>query len=75
MFVRNIIYMQLCVTAEMKYNQFQFSTLLFIIGYLGIILNVIFIFRLCVCCPSLECIGLSIYHNGHNCWGFSVFCT
>lgn len=33
MFVRNIIYMQLCVTAEMKYNQFQPSTLLFVIGY------------------------------------------
>lgn len=33
MFVRNIIYMQLCVTAEMKYNQFQPSTVLFIVGY------------------------------------------
>lgn len=25
--------MQLCVTAEMKYNQFQPSTMLFVIGY------------------------------------------
>lgn len=33
MFVRNIVYMQLCVTAEMKYNQFQPSTLLFVLGY------------------------------------------
>jgi len=33
MFVRNIIYMQLCVTAEMKYNQYQVSTLLFSVGY------------------------------------------
>jgi hypothetical protein len=33
MFVRNIIYMQLCVTAEMKYQQFQPSTVLFIVGY------------------------------------------
>ncbi len=33
MFVRNIIYMQLCVTAEMKYNQYQLSTMLFVIGY------------------------------------------
>lgn len=33
MFVRNIIYMQLCVTAEMKYNQFQISTILFTLGY------------------------------------------
>lgn len=33
MFVRNIIYMQLCVTAEMEYNQFQPSTIMFSIGY------------------------------------------
>jgi hypothetical protein len=38
MFVRNIIYMQLCVTAEMKYQQFQPSTVLFIVGYTGMLL-------------------------------------
>lgn len=47
MFVRNIIYMQLCVTAEMKYNQFQISTILFTLGYSGTNLPIkVYIFAL-----------------------------